>query len=74
MINIEYSIGGNHINGIESFWSFSTRRLTKFNGLTNDEIFLCLKECEFRFNNINNKGLIFTMWNIWSLTNIVSNN
>lgn len=37
-----------HINGIESFWSFAKRRLTKFNGVkVNFE--LHLKECEWRF-------------------------
>jgi len=30
----EFSKGdGNHINGIESFWSFTKRRLAKFNGV-----------------------------------------
>lgn len=39
---------GIHINGIESFWSFAKRRLTKFNGVkVNFE--LHLKECEWRF-------------------------
>jgi len=38
-----------HINGIESFWSFTKRRLSKFNGVKiNFEIHL--KECEWRFN------------------------
>lgn len=37
-----------HINGIESFWSFAKRRLSKFNGVkVNFE--LHLKECEWRF-------------------------
>ena len=38
-----------HINGIESFWSFTKRRLAKYNGVTaNFE--LHLKECEWRWN------------------------
>lgn len=37
-----------HINGIESFWSFTKRRLKKFNGVkVNFE--LHLKECEWRW-------------------------
>jgi transposase-like protein len=38
-----------HINGIEAFWSFTKRRLAKFNGVKqNFEIHL--KECEWRYN------------------------
>lgn len=45
----EWSDGkGNHINGIENFWSFCKRRLAKFNGVkVNFE--LHLKECEWRY-------------------------
>jgi len=40
---------GTHVNGIESFWSFCKRRLSKFNGYKkNFEIHL--KECEWRWN------------------------
>jgi transposase len=42
--------GKGHINGIESFWSFSKRRLDKFHGLPKSTFYLHLKECEFRFN------------------------
>jgi len=38
---------GVHINGIESFWSFTKRRLTKFNGVKST-FNLHLKECEWR--------------------------
>ncbi len=37
-----------HINGIESFWSFTKRRLAKFNG-TRANFELHLKECEWRW-------------------------
>jgi transposase len=37
-----------HINGIESFWSFTKRRLAKFNGVTKN-FELHLKESEWRF-------------------------
>lgn len=43
--------GRNHINGIESFWSFAKRRLAKFNALSKHTFQLHLKECEFRFNH-----------------------
>ena len=49
----EFARGKNHINGIESFWSWSKRRLNKFNGIKNEYFYLHLKECEFRFNNRN---------------------
>ena len=40
---------GVHINGIEAFWSYTKRRLTKFNG-TKKNFHLHLKECEWRWN------------------------
>jgi len=46
----EFSKGnGVHINGIESFWSFTKRRLRKFNGLSKRTFDLHLKECEWRW-------------------------
>jgi transposase-like protein len=47
----EFARGKNHVNGIESFWSFTKNRLSKFNGFTNDKFILHLKESEYRFNN-----------------------
>ena len=43
-----FSEGGVHINGIESFWSFTKRRLAKFNGVKRN-FDLHLKECEWRW-------------------------
>lgn len=40
-----------HVNGIESFWSFSKRRMQKFNGISVETFNLHLKECEYRFNH-----------------------
>jgi len=40
---------GIHINGIEAFWSFTKRRLAKFNGVKKN-FDLHLKECEWRYN------------------------
>lgn len=47
----EFARGKNHVNGIESFWSFAKRRLAKFNGLSDTHFFFHLKETEFRFNH-----------------------
>jgi transposase-like protein len=48
--NNEFSKGnGIHINGIESFWSFTKRRLRKFNGLSKHTFDLHLKESEWRW-------------------------
>ncbi len=47
----EFANGSNHINGIESFWSYAKRRLVKFNGVRRQDFYLFLKETEFRFNH-----------------------
>ena len=38
---------------ISSFCSFAIRRLIKFHGISDSTFYLHLKECEFRFNNLN---------------------
>jgi len=43
--------GGNHINGIESFWGYAKHRLVKFKGITKSSFQIHLLETEFRFNN-----------------------
>lgn len=46
----EFALEGDvTINGIESFWSFTKRRLAKFNGYSKN-FELHLKECEWRWN------------------------
>jgi transposase len=47
----EFARGKCHVNGIESFWSYCKRRLSKFNGMNSEKFILYLKECEFRWNN-----------------------
>lgn len=47
----EFARSKNHVNGIESFWSYAKRRMSKFNGIRKDKFLLHLKESEFRFNN-----------------------
>lgn len=43
-----FTEGEVHINGIESFWSFTKRRLAKFNGVKKN-FAMHLKECEWRW-------------------------
>ena len=50
----EFARGKCHVNGIESFWSYAKRRLSKFNGLTDEYFHLHLKESEWRWNNRRN--------------------
>ena len=49
----EFARNHNHINGIESFWSYVKRKMRKHNGILKDKFYLYLKESEFRFNNRN---------------------
>ncbi len=42
-----FTDGRVHVNGIESFWGFTKRRLTKLNGVKKN-LDLHLKECEWR--------------------------
>jgi transposase len=46
----EFARGKNHVNGIESFWSFTKARLLKMKGVRKDKFVLHLKESEFRWN------------------------
>ncbi|OSI14509.1 transposase [Neisseria dentiae] len=46
----EFVRGMQHINGIESFWSYAKYRLVQFNGVSKHTFYLHLKETEFRFN------------------------
>jgi len=50
----EFALGPNHINGIESFWSYAKHRLVKFHGMRKTTFHLHLKETEFRFNHRKN--------------------
>lgn len=47
----EFADGDRHINGIESFWSYTKRRLAKFNGCTRRQFATYLLESEWRFNH-----------------------
>jgi transposase len=50
----EFARHHNHINGIESFWSYAKRKMRKHNGVPKRKFYLYLKEAEFRFNNRKN--------------------
>jgi transposase len=49
---------GHHINGIENFWNQAKRHLRRFNGLTPDNFYWFLKECEWRFNSGSHQQLL----------------
>ena len=54
----EFAKGRNHINGIENFWGYAKHRLSKFKGISKENFYLHLKECEFRYNTkINQENL-----------------
>lgn len=42
---------GTHINGVESYWSWTKRRLSKFNGISKRYFSRYLLESEWRFNH-----------------------
>jgi transposase len=43
--------GDVYINGLQGFWSFATKRMTKFHGVSKEKFPLYLKEMEFRYNH-----------------------
>ena len=55
----EFARGKNHVNGIESFWSYTKRRLNKFNGIQKTKFLLHLKESEYRWNIRTNNGNMY---------------
>src|SRR3989338_54833 len=55
----EFARGKNHVNGIESFWSYTKRRLNKFNGIQKIKFLLHLKESEYRWNIRTNNGNMY---------------
>lgn len=59
----EFARKHNHINGIESFWSYVKRKMRKHNGIPKQKFYLYLKESEFRFNN-RNKNLYNLMYQV----------
>ena len=43
----------NDLNGLANFWGWNKSRLQKFKGINRNNVYLHLKECEFRFNHRN---------------------
>lgn len=60
----EFARGKNHVNGIESFWSFAKHRLLKLHGIRKDKFLLHLKECEFRWNHRHHSLYLFLLSNL----------
>lgn len=65
----EFVQNHNHINGIESFWSYVKRKMRKHNGVPRRKFPLYLKESEFRFNN-RKKNIFDIMQNVVLKTEI----
>lgn len=47
----EFARGKNHVNGIESFWSYVKFRMTKLRGLKREKFVIHLLESAWRFNH-----------------------
>jgi transposase len=47
----QFARGKNHVDGIESFWSFTKLRLAKLRGIRAEYFILHLKESEWRWNH-----------------------
>jgi transposase-like protein len=70
----EFARGKNHINGIESFWSYAKGRLSKFNGFRSNRFILHPEECEYRFNHRNRNIKEFEKDMFKLLKNYLENN
>tara|TARA_B100001059_G_C17571092_1_gene444976 strand:+ start:60 stop:731 length:672 start_codon:yes stop_codon:yes gene_type:complete len=49
----EFARGKNHVNGIESFWSYVKFRMTKLRGVRKDKFVIHLMESAWRYNHKN---------------------
>ncbi len=47
----EFARGKNHVNVIESFWSYAKFRMAKLRGVRKEKFLIHLKESEWRFNH-----------------------
>jgi transposase len=55
----QFARGKNHVNGIESFWSYAKFRFLKLRGVRKERFLLHLKECEWRFNH--RRSILYTL-------------
>jgi transposase len=62
----QFARGKNHVNGIESFWSFTKLRLAKLRGIRAHYFFLHLKESEWRWNHRHDNLYLFSLKNLRS--------
>jgi transposase len=60
----QFARGKNHVNGIESFWSFAKLRLAKLHGIRAEYFFLHLKESEWRWNHRHDNLYLFLLKNL----------
>ena len=62
----QFARGKNHVNGIESFWSFAKLRLAKLRGIRAQYFFLHLKESEWRWNHRHDNLYLILLKNLRS--------
>ena len=62
----QFARGKNHVNGIESFWSFTKPRLAKLRGIRTQYFFLHLKESEWRWNHRHDNLYLILLKNLRS--------
>lgn len=48
--SVERGNPGDRIDGIEGFWGYAKDRLVKYQGMPEEDFYLHLRECEFRFD------------------------
>ena len=48
--SVERGNPGNRIDGTESFWGYAKSRPVRYQGIPEEDFYLHLKECEFRFD------------------------
>ena len=48
--SVERGNPGDRIDGIESFWGYAKDRPVKYQGISKEDFYLHLRECEFRFD------------------------
>ncbi len=62
----QFARGKNHVNTIESFWSYTKLRLGKLRGIRAQYFFLHLKESEWRWNHRHDNLYLFLLKNLRS--------
>ena len=60
----QFARGKNHVNGIESFWSFTKLRLAKLRGIRPAYFPIHLKESEWRWNHRHDNLYLFLLKNL----------